>query len=305
MKWLRVWATRGRAKSMGIHIANRRFAKARTTGRASLWSTAFAVCLLVSVAAPVPSENVTVLPEPTPPLRVKQKVKISVVFDGKPLPRAEVQVRQTPDGVTSLVLITDDHGEVVLPELNPGRYTVSVSPTPGPARGNFFEICLAPCPDDGMETNELVQESLDGPARVIDRDSMALSELWMDISPANPAQDPRWTGAIASAERETITSRMPALSGVVQDRSGTVIPGTWIDIVAKGTQGKNHVALVCTDQAGGFSAKLADGDYVAFFTAPGFAVRAVPFTIAAEANAGELKVILDIGVATQTVTVIE
>jgi hypothetical protein len=287
---------------MGIHLVNRCLAQAWTTRRASVWSTAIAVCLLVSGPAPVPCESVTVLAAPAPALRVQQKARIRVLFDGKVLPNANVQVWQTPLGETSLALLTDANGEVVLPELNPGRYAVSASSTPGPGYGNSFEICLAPCSDDGMETIELVQEGLNGPMRVIDMDSMALGELWMDIG---RAQDPGWMPAIAAAEREPITSRMPEFNGVVQDRTGAVIPGVSVDVVSKGTQGKKHVAMFRTDEAGRFSAQLADGDYIAFFTAPGLVARAVPFTIAAGENADELKVVLDVGSVTQTVTLSE
>jgi len=244
--------------------------------------------------------SVIVIGAPSPPLRVKQKPKIKVLFDGKPLPGANVEVSQSPPGDTSLALIADDKGEVVLPELSPGRYSIRSSTSLGGPYGTSFEVCLAPCPDDGLETINLIIEGLDGRTRAVDEDSTGLGELWMDIG---PAQDPSWARSIAATEQEPITKRMTELNGVVQDRTGAVIPGAWVDVVAKGTQGKKHVASLRTDSEGRFSAKLTEGDYLIFVTAQGFVARAVPITIAANGSTDKLEVVLDVGSVTETLTI--
>lgn len=251
--------------------------------------------MLLGSTRPAPCESVVVIEVPSPPLRVKQKPKIKVLFDGKPLPGANVKVSQLPPGDISLALIADEKGEVVLPESSPSRYSIRASTSSGAPYGTSFEVCLVPCPDDGLETIDQIVEDLGGKTKAVDTDSMGLSELWVDIG---PAQDPGWARSIAAAEREPITHRMTELSGVVQDRSGAFIPGAWVDVVAKGTQGKKHVASFRADSSGRFSAKLTEGDYLIFVTAQGFVARAVPITIATEGSTGKLEVLLDVGSVT-------
>lgn len=48
---------------------------------------------------------------------------------------------------------------------------------------------------------------------------------------------------------------------------------------------------------------MADGDYVAFVTAPGFRTGAVSFSIVSTAEASELRIVLDVGEVTQMITV--
>ena len=301
MKGIQGWQMTKYLNASGIHLFRRSLAKAWSAGGTcrSIWPIVL-VCLLLAPAPPALCESVVVIGSPGPPLRVKQKPKIKVLFDGKPLPGANVKVSQLPPENISFALIADDKGEVVLPELSPGRYSISASPSSGAPYGTSFEVCLEPCPDDGLETTDLIVESLDGETRTIDRDSMGLSELWMDIG---PAQDPSWARSIAAAEREPITQSMMELNGVVQDRTGAVIPGAWVDVVAKGTQGKKHVASFRADSAGRFSAKLAEGDYLIFVAAPGFRIHAIPITIVAKGSTDKLEVVLDVGNVTETLIV--
>ncbi len=262
-----------------------------------LWPILFAASLLLLPTAPLPCESVVVIGLPSPPLRVKQKPRITVLFDDEPLAGALVRVGQVPQAGNPLALSTDAKGQVVLPELSPGRYAINVSAPSGSAFGASVEVCFVPCLDDGLETfnADVVQERIDAPAHVIVTEPTALSELWMEVG---PTRHPDWPQFIAAVEQEPIKNRLPELAGVVQDRSGAFIPGASVYVVAKGTQGKKHVALLSTDAAGRFSARLPDGDYVAIIYFSGFRTSAVSFRIAADGNTGELNIYLDVGSVT-------
>jgi hypothetical protein len=113
------------------------------------------------------------------------------------------------------------------------------------------------------------------------------------------APPPTYAQIVAAAEQSPIVSRLSKFRGVVFDRGGAPIPGVFIDIVVKGTQGEKHAARVRSDELGRFSAQLADGEYVALFGASGFERRVLPLTISKAAGNGELQVVLEVVVASE------
>jgi hypothetical protein len=212
----------------------------------------------------------------------------------------KIAVWQGYNSGTSADLITDEQGEVILPDLPPGKYFIGSSPAGSPDFGGALDICIAPCPDDGLETIDLAQDSLRGPMRPIDRDAFALSEIRMEIG---PRRDPGWAVSLKAAERQTTSSSVQTFHGVVHDQSGAVIPGAMIDVMVKGTQGSKHAALIRSDNSGKFSADLPKGDYVAVIASPGFQVQTLSFSIAAAGTSSDLQIVLIVGSATQTVNI--
>ena len=237
------------------------------------------VVILMLAAAPLtlPALNVTVQVI-GPAIPLKPHARIAVTVDGQALRDVKIAVWQGYNSGTSADLITDEQGEVILPDLPPGKYFIGSWPAWSPDFGGALDVCIAPCPDDGLETIDLTQDSLRGPMRPIDRDAFALSEIRMEIG---PRRDPSWVASLKAAEQQISPSTVQAFRGVVHDPSGAIIPGATIDIMVKGTQGKTHAALILSDNSGKFSADLPNGDYVAMISSPGFQIQTLSFTIAA------------------------
>ncbi|HLY43562.1 MAG TPA: carboxypeptidase regulatory-like domain-containing protein [Terracidiphilus sp.] len=227
-----------------------------------------------------------------------QKARFTVLYDGKPSPNTKVEVTQPGRAGYIAVLTTYNDGKFILPALSPGRYTISAAHANYSSR-NSLDVCIVPCDDYRLEVVHFVPTTLHGPLRVLDANALALSEVRMEIS---PRPDPVLGHLLADAEQQPITKHLAAFRGVVKDQSGAVIPGAWINVVVKGSGGKNRAASMYADQDGQFSAQLPPGEYVAFIQSPGFKSSVVSFTIANEAAADSLEIVLDIGMQTTTVT---
>ncbi len=254
----------------------------------------FLPALLILISAPFLHCSVTV-EAPSPPLPLQRNARVSVVYDGKPSPDITIQIQSNDRRASSIRVATDSQGVAILPDLPPGRYWISTEPLwIGGHTASLF-VCLVPCADDGLEIIHFAPTTLAGPLRVLDRDDLALSEIRIEIGPAH---DPDWRLLLSIAGQQQITNRMPEFYGVVQDRSGAVIPGAWIDVVEKGTDGKKHATSLHSDREGRFSAQLPAGDYEAFIQSPGFKIRVMSFTIAPEETMNSLRIILDVGDAT-------
>jgi hypothetical protein len=255
------------------------------------------LAILLVIAAPsMQCLNVTVVGSELP-IRLKQKARIKVLFDGQPLAAAEIVLTgYYARNITTLISNSD--GNVTLPELPPGNYFLG-SPSNTTRR---LAICVIPCPDLGIETTVLTPTSLDGPLQVLDRDSLASSEASMEIG---LPRDAGWARLIAAAEQQPATERVPEFRGVVEDQSGAIVPSASIDVIVKGTEGRRHAAFFRADSTGRFSAHLPEGDYVAVVSSPGFVVRAVTFTVISTGTAAELHVVLDVGSTTETITLSE
>lgn len=239
--------------------------------------------------------NVAVVGPSAPPIRVRQSARFIVTLNDKPAPGITIVVWTSPPSAKIVAsLITDARGMIVLPMLLPGR-TYSVGPSPGadPGYGENIGVCVIPCNDTILETTDLAQESLNSPLHAIDRDESALSEIPMEIGPKG---DLASRSLIFSAEKEAAIVQLPTLRGVVKDPSGAVIPGAWVDVVAKGEEGKRLV-LIRADRAGQFTAYLPNGEYVAIVSSQGFRIRVQAFIVDHSLTTGELQIQLDLGAA--------
>jgi len=105
-----------------------------------------------------------------------------------------------------------------------------------------------------------------------------------------------------AAEKAPVKDRLEAFRGTIYDPSGARVSGVSIEVVRKGTQGKEQIAQVESGKDGRFFAPLADGAYVARFSIPGFQLAFVPFEVTKQGS-GELRVTLEIARATEAVTV--
>lgn len=69
-----------------------------------------------------------------------------------------------------------------------------------------------------------------------------------------------------------------------------------IEVVRKGTEGKDRVAQLKSGRSGLFSARLSDGGYIALFSMPGFRTQSVSFEVTKQGS-DDLRVTLQLGEA--------
>ena len=163
----------------------------------------------------------------------------------------------------------DEEGRIETPELSPGQYCVAAMS----ANGQSAELLLNVIPGNRARTTSFTMHLVAQPA------------------PAEPPPlRPQWTPA---DEQMPMQKRVSAFRGTVTDVSGAVIPEAFIDVVKKGTEGKEHVAQLKADSYGRFSGELPSGFYIGFFYARYFKDQIIPFEITKDGT-GELDVVLPI-----------
>ena len=246
-----------------------RHAKARVSGMNPSRSArlASAVCLLLACSRLAPcSVKVIEL------LESSQRPRVTVLLNGEAQHDVKLAiyrgfgVRDKP----LLVLFTDRNGQAVVPALQPGKYLLRASPN----KNLLGELYL----------------HIKSTARLGDRFSMTLEHY-------DPP--PTFEELVAVAEQSPATRKYVEFRGVVLDQTGSQISRVSIDVVVRGTNGTKHAARFRADDHGKFSTHLPDGDYVAFFSAPGFSVRVLPLTIAKTDGERELHVVLNVGPGTE------
>ncbi len=210
----------------------------------------------------------------------KSSPRIRVVFlmSGAPQKGVRVEVyRYTlssgEESRALLSLTSDNEGKVTPPVLSPGHYHLVAS----------------------VERNMRADLYLDVSRKMAKRVSSFSMNL---IENQYPTPEQLW----ATAEEEPVKDRPETFNGTVYDPSGAGVSGVSIEVVRKGTQGKERVAQLESGSDGGFSAHLAEGGYVARFSMPGFQIALLPFEVTKQGS-GELRVILQLGRATEAVTV--
>lgn len=173
-----------------------------------------------------------------------------------------------PESGTILTLVTDAHGQVVLPKLRAGGYYVRARANP-----NFRDyLCLEI--SDKATANEL-------------------HKFRLELSPYNPPAT--YEQIVDKAEHSAAIQVIPAFRGVITDPSGAFIPGASVNVVFKGTQGKKYAVRLRSDELGRFSANLAPGAYIAFFRSQGFKDQVIPLTVSSTSASGELRIRLNLG----------
>jgi hypothetical protein len=253
-------------------------------------SLAVAVAVLLQAAAAWSSVEVA---DPRTFPHATQHARITVFFDGKPLAGSKIGVEAFASTDFIVTLTADGSGQAVLPELPEGFWQILAWSDLYPGLGAGFDICIGPC-FDAFEIVDLTVNSLDGDVTAVKKAAPA-DEFTMEVG---PFQFPPPTVLLAAAETKPTAEHLREFRGVVRDPTGAAVPGAWIKVVRKGTQGKDEVALLRSGAEGKFSAGLPDGEYVVLITALGFQARAIPLTIAQTGDANGLQVVLMIGITT-------
>ena len=216
-----------------------------------------------------------------PVFMASRSVRIAVVFDRKPVPGAKVEFftydssnrpRETP----ALVMACDEYGWLKSPLLAPGRYDVRASA------------------GDKLQGNLQLRVSGD-----VGKSALAFKLVLF-------AQPDRFE----ISEKQSIPEPLREFRGVVNDPTGGLIPGARIEIYQQENGARKLITRVqsgtlndCVENpsacSGSFFARLAPGNYVAFFASPGFRSKAVIFTIDNSGSASSTVVVLHVAPATQ------
>jgi 5-hydroxyisourate hydrolase-like protein (transthyretin family) len=208
-----------------------------------------------------------------PATKSSRNVAITTLFDGKPRKGVKVEIykyRKVVEENPSFTLVTGEDGTIAPVALSPGEYCI-VASTDLNLRA---DVCL----------------------RVVSHSKEKTSSFSMELV---ATRFPTWEQQSAAAEQMPFKARLQQFSGIVRDPSGAAIAGVSIEIMLKGSQGKERVAQLKSDKGGGFSSDLADGTYIAIFSAQGFQTQLAPFEVSKAEGSGDLRIRLDIGAATE------
>lgn len=217
------------------------------------------LCSMASVEVLVPSKSA-----PT--------VRITTLYSGKSQRGVKIEIYRYELGPGDeakprFSLTSDEKGRVVPPKLAPGHYHVVAS----------------------GEKNLRADLYLDVSAHANEKASMFSMEL---VAITDTRQE-----LLTKAEQMPIRDRLREFRGIVYDPSGAVVSGVSIEVVRKGTQGRDRIARLKSGRSGQFSAQLSAGSYIAFFSLPGFQTQPVPFEVT-EQGSSELIVTLQLGSTT-------
>jgi hypothetical protein len=202
-------------------------------------------------------------------LKSGQTVRLTVLLVGKTQPGAKVKIYRYELGPGQeakprFSLIADNQGRVFPPKLTPGHYHVVASAPKNLTAELYLDISA--------------------------QDSENASEFSMELAIGGITRGELFT----QAEQMPIKERVRSFHGIVCDPTGNPISEVSIEVVRKGSRGKDRVARLTSGNRGQFSARLSDGRYIARFSAPGFQIRFVPIEIN-EQGSGDLIVTLEIG----------
>jgi 5-hydroxyisourate hydrolase-like protein (transthyretin family) len=229
-----------------------------------------AVWLLVLVP---PRAGVCAVTVNGPPTKSSRNVVVTTVFEGKPRKGVKVEIyrcRKQVEANPSFTLITGEDGTVAPPALSPGEYCIVAS----------------------ADLNLVADLDL----RVSSHFREKTSSFSMELV---AGRFPTWEQQLAAAEEMPVKDRLQNFSGVVRDPTGAAILGVAIEIIRKGTQGKERVGQLKSDRDGRFSTDLAEGAYLAVFLAQGFGTQLLPFEISKTQGGGDVRVRLELGPSTQ------
>jgi 5-hydroxyisourate hydrolase-like protein (transthyretin family) len=202
-----------------------------------------------------------------PPKTSSGDVRITTLLDGKPYKGVKIEIyryRKEPKANPLFTFMTNEGGSVTPPALS---------------RGDYWIVASA-----GLNLRA------DLYLRVASR-SEGTSSFSMELD-ASPY--PTFEQRLSAAEQMPIKAQIQRFGGTVHDQSGSVISGVSIDVVRKGSQGRDHVIKLKSDRNGRFSATLSEGRHIAIFQAAGFSTQFIPLEIAMIGGNGEIRVELQI-----------
>lgn len=236
-------------------------------------ATILALCLFLSSPAKVSCSTIVVQY-----IKTLQRARITTVLHARPLGGVMIKVyrRSSRSNVMTAeeplqVLFTDLHGQLVLPKLPRGKYSIVALAKPNLREDVYLNISLWA--------------------------TKRPSKLTLELTPYNPA--PTSEQKIIASELSHDVKQVTEFRGVVCDRGGTPIPQASVEVVFKGTGGKKYAAKLYADEFGKFSADLPEGDYMAIFSAEWFIKRVIALTVSKTGSDGGLRIELEVQCCTE------
>lgn len=248
---------------------------------AKFTSCAFVFGILLSVIPASLSAAVRVVQ----PLASTQRPRITVLFDGKPVKGARVEVASVEYPATRriAVLHTNAEGTAKLHKLAPGLYQITAS-TPENLTGFLPLKVEEPAPEHHARA-----------AGLLPNDMRARSQFELALE---PSPYPTFAQKLAAAEQQEPSHVSGQFQGTVVDKSGALIPDATIDVLRKGSEGRKRVAHLHTDEHGHFTKKLQPGDYIAAASSEGFSTALISFRIERDSGGNDLRIVLAVGPST-------
>jgi hypothetical protein len=236
-------------------------------------AVAIAVWFVLVMAAPVclvASPSVEVVA----PQKSSRKIRVVFLIDGAPQRGVRVEVYRYTLGSGEeskplVSLTSDDEGKIRPSALSPGHYHLVASAERNLRADLYLDV-----------SRKLGKQVSSFSMNLIENQYPTLEQLW------------------AAAEEAPVKDRLEAFRGTIYDPSGARVSGVSIEVVKKGTRGKEQVEALESGKDSRFFAPLADGAYVARFSIPGFQIAFVPFEVTKEGSEG-LRVTLEIGRETE------
>ena len=245
--------------------------------------------LFVGLSPTAFSESVTVESYSLPLPHISLPAHVTVLFEGKPYPDANVVVRRWGHLKSLISLRSNSAGEVDLPVLSAGTYSIVVFADQWPGSIRSLEVCVAPCADNPFEVVLMDFDRPSGNLKPVMQSLEKPSELKFEIS---PFEFPITAATIGNAKIDPVVYLGTDFRGVVTDVSGARVPKTAIEVFERDTPDHKRVALAQTNDVGEFTVTLANGSYLAVFVCPGFRPVLVSFTVASGGESKTMRVVL-------------
>ena len=203
------------------------------------------------------AENVMVTSEGEPSF---QSLRITTIVDSKALPGAKIDIYERQTKKYSLA--TDTGGVLVVPELDPGVYSIVAASAD--ARFHGYLALQVSKSSKGQISSFFIN---------LTNNSAQLNSL-----------RPLTAGELAAAANKAVNTRIQQFIGVLVDPTGAPIPGGNIVVRALRSAGAIEIIELKSGADGQFSAPLAEGAYIAIFSSPGFRNEVTAFEIGKDAT---------------------
>ena len=194
---------------------------------------------------------------------IRPSVRLRLLHDGKPLSAAGIELflgrpNETTNDLPYLTFVTSTDGFVNIRELSVASYYVRIKFQDH--REALFRLDV-PLKTESRTSNNGID---------LIATSQESSDLGFVATPA--AQSPRMA--------EPLRVALQQFRGVLADVTGAVISNVDFKVYAAGEFASEPVVTVRTSPSGQFAAEVEKGNYVAVFSAPGFNIQPVEFSIA-------------------------
>lgn len=248
---------------------------------------------VLAVSSAAWCENVTVIEEPQPSA---QTPTITVVYDGKPAANASLCLYRFGKGSAKgpleklrRKLVTNAHGQLVLPRLSWGIYKVTARA--GRNWKGQILLSIAPPRSDQMSYAAFELNLISNWGNPPGLKEASAFSIKLDFYPTREQ-------ILAQEERLPFT-KAASFQGRVCDISGAYIPHASIEVTRMDIPGKKHTEHLNADAQGKFAAGLPDGEYIATFSFQGFRTGVLHLVISKEASDQPLEIKLQVGGSTQ------